>query len=516
MNNLRELFEESANRTPSKVFFIFKNEEVTYKDFLENVNRVANGFLSLGIQKGDKVAILLANCLEFPYCWLAANMIGAIMVPISNRFIEEEVKYTLHHSEARLLITSADYLKMIEKIKKDLQFLDKVIDISNSNINKIIPFLSLFENPKDLSPVDLHEDDLSAILYTSGTTGYPKGCMVGHDYFLTLGDMMGKLFKLTSSDCVLTAQPFHHMDPQWNTTMVMTYNATLVLGERFSTSKFWDQIRQYKITCFYSIGSMNSFLYNMPPSDLDREHHLRIAITSGIPPNIHKAWEERFNVPLYEAYGSSETGCDIAISPDMDRKVGTSCIGRPVYYREAKVVDENDVEVPPAQVGEIILKRGKGMMKGYYKNSEATKEVFRGGWFHTGDLGYKDEDGYFYFSGRKKDIIRRGGENISATSIEHVLMRHPKIIEAAVIPVPDKIRGEETKAYIVLKPNEVLNYEEIIDFCEKNMASIKIPRYIEFRDNLPKTPTNRVQKRKLMEEKLNLTEGCFDRLASLE
>ncbi len=513
IDNIRKLFEEAASRTPEKVFFIFKDEEVTYRDFLENVTRVANGFLSLGIQKGDKVAILLRNCLEFPYCWLAANMIGAIMVPISNRFIDEEVKYALNHSEARSLIISADYLEMIEKIKEDLQFLDKVIHVSHSDANISIPFSTLFENPKDLRPVNINENDLAAILYTSGTTGYPKGCMVGHDYFLTLGDIMGKLFDLNSTDRVLTAQPFYHMDPQWNTIMVMTYNATLVLAERFSTSIFWDQIRQYKITWFYSIGSMNSFLYHMPPSDLDKQHQLRIAITSGIPPDIHKAWEERFNVPLYEAYGSSETGCDIAISHDMDRKVGTTCIGRPVYYREAKVVDENDVERPLGQIGEIILKRGKGMMKGYYKDSEATEEAFRGGWFHTGDLGYKDEDGYFYFSGRKKDVIRRGGENISAVSIEHVLMTHPKILEAAVIPVPDKVREEEVKAYIVLKPNEILTYEDLIEFCEKNMASIKVPRYIEFRDKLPKTPTNRVQKKKLMEEKPDLAAACYDRLS---
>jgi len=235
--------------------------------------------------------------------------------------------------------------------------------------------------------------------------------------------------------------------------------------------------------------------------------------TSGIPPGIHKAWEERFNVRVYEIYASTETTADIAVTADMARKVGTACIGRPVYYREAKIVDDNDVELPRGEVGEIVLKRGKGMMEGYYKDPEATEKAFRGGWFHSGDLGYQDEDGDFHFVGRKKDIIRRGGENISAASIEHVLMTHPIILDAAAIPVPDKIRGEEVKAYIVLKPNEDLAYEDIIGFCEENMAAFKVPRYLEFRKSLPKTPSERVQKQRLIEEKSNLTEGCFDRLA---
>lgn len=513
MNSIRKLFEESVSRTPDKVFFIFNDEETTYKDFLQNVSKVANGFISLGVKKGDKIAILLPNCLEFPYCWLAANMVGAVMVPVNCRLVDEEVKYILNHSEARILITSNDYIDKIAKIQRECSFVDTVINIDNGDINQSIPFSDFLENSTDVKEMDIHEEDLAAILYTSGTTGRPKGCMVGHDYFLNLGDIQGRLFQLTNEDRVFTVQPFYYVDPQWNTMVVMTYNSTLVLGEKFSPSKFWDQVRYHRITCFYCVGSMMSFLYNMPPSELDKKHDVRMILTSGILPRIHEAWEERFNVPVYEVYASTETSCDIAVAVEMDRKVGTACIGCPVYYREARIVDENDVEVPSGQVGEIILKRGKGMMKGYYKDPETTARGFRGGWFHSGDLGYKDEDGDFHFSGRKKDIIRRGGENISAASVEHVLMSHPKIMDTAVIPVPDKIRGEEVKAYIVLKPNEELVPEEIVTFCSENMASFKVPRYIEIREGLPKTPSERVQKQKLVEEKADLIKGCYDRLA---
>jgi crotonobetaine/carnitine-CoA ligase len=514
MNNIRTLFEESVSRSPEEAFFVFKDTEVTYEDFLGTANRIANGLLSLGVRKGDRVAILLPNCLEFPYCWLAANMIGAVMVPVNSRLVDREIKHIINHSDAELLITSDHHLPMILGIREDLPLLDKIVNLEDSEAHETISFSELLENPTDLRPVDIHEEDLAAILYTSGTTGMPKGCMVGHDYYLTLGHIIGKVYQLGSEDRALTAQPFYYMDPQWNTMMVMTYNATLVLAERFSTSTFWNQVRQHNITFFYCIGSMTSFLYNMPPSELDKHHGLRMVMTSGIPPRLHQAWEERFDVPVYEAFGSTETACDIMVALDMDRKVGTACIGRPVYYREARIVDDNDVEVPAGEVGEIVLKRGTGMMKAYYKDPKATEGAFRGGWFHTGDLGYKDRDGDFHFVGRKKDIIRRGGENISAASIEHLLMSHPKIVDAAVIPVPDRIRGEEVKAYIVPTPGEELTYEQIVDFCQQNMAAFKIPRYIELRASLPKTPSERVQKRVLIEEKAALTEGCYDRSAN--
>ena len=197
----------------------------------------------------------------------------------------------------------------------------------------------------------------------------------------------------------------------------------------------------------------------------------------------------------------------------MDRKVGTACIGRPVPYRQVRIVDENDADVPRGHVGEIILKRGQGMMKEYYKDPEATEVAFRGGWFHSGDLGYQDDDGDYHFVGRKKDIIRRGGENISAASVEQVLMAHPKILDAAVIAVPDAVRGEEVKAYVVPMSGEQLTPTEVIRFCQENMAIFKVPRYLEFRESLPKTPSERVQKEKLRQEKPDLKEGCYDRLA---
>jgi crotonobetaine/carnitine-CoA ligase len=516
MSCIGKALEEAVSRSPDKTFLVFSDREVTYADFLERVHRVANGLLSLGVKKGDKLAILLVNRLEFPCAWLAANTVGAVMVPVNARFVDEEISYVLHHSEARLLVTSDHHLETAQRLKADLPHLHTVISVDQGGAPGAVPFSALLGSPAELPAVDIDAHDDAVILYTSGTTGAPKGCLATHEYYLNLGDAQAQLFQLTSRDRVFTAQPFYYMDPQWNTIMVMLYNATLVVAERFSTSHFWDQIRDNRITCFYCIGSMTSFLYNMPASELDRRHNLRIVQTSGIPPRIHRAWEERFGVPVHEIYASTETTADIAVTHHMDRKVGTACIGRPVPYREVKIVDENDVEVRQGEVGEIILKRGRGMMKEYYKDPEATKHAFRGGWFHSGDLGYQDEDGDYHFVGRKKDIIRRGGENISAASVEQVLMDHPQILDAAVIPVPDPIRGEEVKAYVVLSPGQELTEQEIFEYCKENMAAFKVPRYLEFRESLPKTPSERVQKQKLRGEREDLTEGCYDRLAEKE
>jgi crotonobetaine/carnitine-CoA ligase len=509
-------FEQVASRNPDKTFLVFKDQEITYGRFLETVQRVANGLLSLGVKKGHKVAILLPNCLEFPCAWVAANTIGAVMVPVNGRFVEEEVKYVLGHSEASVLITSGSHMELVDGIKGELPQLKIIISVDGSQTTESVPFSALLDNTAGSPTVVVGPQDDAVILYTSGTTGSPKGCLASHEYFLNLGDIQGRLFQLTPEDRVFTAQPFYYMDPQWNTIMCMMYDATLVLAERFSTSRFWDQVRDNKITCFYCIGSMTSFLYNMPPSELDRQHNLRMVQTSGIPPRIHQAWEERFGVPVFEIYASTETTADIAVTHDMDRKVGTACIGRPVYYREARIVDENDIEVAQGEVGEIVLKRGQGMMTGYYKDPQATEQAFRGGWFHSGDLGYQDGDGDYHFVGRKKDIIRRGGENISAASVEQVLMGHPKILDAAVVAVKDTIRGEEVKAYIVPSRGVELAPEEVIEFCQQNMAAFKVPRYLELREELPKTPSERVQKQKLIGEKADLTEGCYDRLADTD
>jgi len=509
MDNIRKLLENAVRKNSNSDFLIFKDQNKKYEEFLFAVNRIANGFLSMGLGKGDKIAILLNNCFEFPVSWLAANMIGAVMVPVNTRFSPKEMEYILDHSEATVLITENKFLGHVGSIRDELKCLKRIINIDNAD-DGTIAYASLFENSKELKGVDISPDDLAVILYTSGTTGNPKGCMASHDYFVHLAKVQAKLFGLTSDDRVLTAQPFYYMDPQWNTLMVMTCGASLVFTEKFSPKRFWQEIRNNRVTCFYCIGSMTSFLFNLPSTELDKEHNLRMVQTSGISPHIHQAWEERYNVPVYEIYASTETTADIAVTREMDRKVGTKCIGRPLWYREVRLVDNENRDVAEGETGEIIVKRGRGMMLGYYKEPEATEHAFRGGWFHSGDLAYRDEDGDYHFVGRKKDIIRRGGENISAVAVENIIINHPKVMDAAVIPVPDKIRGEEVKAYVVLKEDEDATYEEIAQYCEENLGVFKVPRYYEFRENLPKTPSERVQKNKLIEEKEDLTKDCYD------
>jgi crotonobetaine/carnitine-CoA ligase len=435
------------------------------------------------------------------------------MVPVNARFVDREIEYILGHSDAKALVTSGRHLDTVIAMRQGLPLLQTIVSMDLTTPDGVISLDRLAGIGGEPQRINIAGEDPSVILYTSGTTGNPKGCLAAQNYFIDLATTEGEVFRLTSDDRVYTAQPYYYMDPQWNTIMVLLHNATLVIAEKFSTTRFWDEVRRHEVTTFYCIGSMTSFLYNMPPSSLDKEHTVRMVQTSGIAPLLHKAWEERFGVPVFETYGSTETGADTVVYPGTDRKVGTACIGRPVPYREVKIVDDMDVEVPRGEIGEIVLKRGRGMMTGYFKDPEATERIFRGGWFHTGDLGYMDPEGDLHFSGRKKDIIRRAGENIAAASIEHVLVTHPGILDAAAIPVPDKVRGEEVKVYVVPRPGRTITHEEIISWCRTNMAEYKVPRYVEIRESLPKTPSERVQKEKLKREKQDLTVGAYDRLA---
>ncbi len=314
---------------------------------------------------------------------------------------------------------------------------------------------------------------------------------------------------------MLTAQPFYYMDPQWNVITAMAAGATLVVLDRFSPSVFWERVRHYGVTFFYCLGIMPTLLVKTPPSPSDRDNKLRTVFCSAIPPHLHRELEERWGAPWYEVFGMTETGGDISVKPeDHDRLLGTGCIGKPDKTRQVRIVGEDDQPVGRNAVGELLL-RGLGMMDGYFKDPAATTEAFRGGWFHTGDLVRMDENGYIYYVGRKKEMIRRSGENISATEVEEVIKLHPAVQYVACLPVQDDLRGEEVKAYVVLKEGQsadAVTPQVLIEFCSERLAPFKLPRYWEYRDELPRTPSERVAKHLLSKEKADLRLDSYDRI----
>src|SRR5690606_4708052 len=346
------------------------------------------------------------------------------------------------------------------------------------------------------------------IQYTSGTTGAPKGCVLPHRYWTTLADDLATAFPaITSDDVLLTAQPFHYIDPQWNVALGLRSGATLVVLDRFHPSTFWQKVRDHGVTWFYCLGLMPTLLLRMPACPEDREHRVRAITASAIPPELHAELEQRWGVPWYEAFGMTETGGDIRMYPgDHDELVGSGCIGRPAAHREVVVADEHGVPVPRGTGGELLI-RGTGLMHRYHDDPDATAEAFRGGWFHTGDIARMDEQGRVFYVGRTKDMIRRSGENIAADEVEQALLLHPDVESAAVVAVPDELRGEEVKAYVVLAASR--SPEELATFCETKLARFKVPRYWSIVDSLPRTPSERVAKGRLREG--DQRAGAYDR-----
>jgi crotonobetaine/carnitine-CoA ligase len=363
--------------------------------------------------------------------------------------------------------------------------------------------------------VDVGADDLLNIQYTSGTTGFPKGCMLTHDYWLLLGQTAAHFMKMQARDVDLTAQPFYYMDPQWNTVACLMAGATLVIIERFSASRFWSTVHRHGVTVLYMLGTMPFFLLKQDENPaLERAHRLRMIACSGIVPDFHREFERRWNVPWREAFGMTETGVDLVVPLDDIASVGSGAMSAPVPTKQARVVDSDGQTLPDGEIGELVVS-GKPMMQGYWNELDITAQTIRDGWLHTGDLVYRDERGYFHWVGRLKDMIRRSGENIATAEVESVLIEHPAVQAAAVIAVPDALRGEEVKAYIILKTGE--NQESVPPhslhaFAAQKLAAFKLPRYIEYVDHLPLTPSERVAKHLLIAAKPDLRTDSYDLL----
>jgi crotonobetaine/carnitine-CoA ligase len=513
---IRDVIEQAAQKGNNNTYLFWEDQEISFAEFDATVNRVANGLRSLGVNKGDKICLLMHNCPEFLYSWFGANKIGAVMVPVNTAFKNEETKYIVTHSEAKVLITQPSFTEMVRAIRGDCKHLQTVICMGEQSNSGVVPYAQLLEGAPVLGPVELDEEDIAAYVYTSGTTGFPKGAMLPHRSYVCTGEGFAFWFKLTQEDRIINHNPLFHANAQCYATMgSLVAGVPMILMEKFSVSKFWDEARRYRATVSTALAA--PLLIKNPPSDRDTDHPIRVFFNI-----LSPEFRKRFNVKVITGFSMTETmvGCLCNI-PEVEEQRGSwnyaGVIGLgaphpdPKKNTEAKVVDENDNETPVGQIGELAI-RGPAVMKGYFKNPQETAKALRDGWMHTGDAAFKRDDGLIYFFGRKKDIIRVSGENVSPAEIENVINTNPKVMESACLGVPSPIRGEEIKAYVVLKSGESLDQQEIVDWCRTRLAYFKVPRYVEYRTGLPKTAaTNRVQKHVLKAEKADLTEGCYDR-----
>lgn len=476
---------------PDKTFLRFRDEAATFADVERQADLVASALVSRGVVAGDRIGIYLPNSLAYPAIWLGVLITGAVAVPINIQYLRSDLAHVVADSGVRLVVAR----------EEDHPKFERIIDDSNPTLTVESPeALTVQRGPFSRLAVGTTGDTLSNLQYTSGTTGLPKACMLTHDYWLDLAKGVAAHVELTSDDVVLTAQTFSYLDPLWNVVACLVTGATLVIAARFSASSFWTTVREHDVTFFYVVGSMPTLLLKQPPNVADKDHKVRAVMCSGIVPAMHRELETRWGVPWREGYGMTETGFDLAVPFDDEASVGSGAVGRPVFGKSIRVVDADGVPVAPGEIGELVV-QGRALMKGYWNLPEETAKVLNDDGMRTGDLVTIDDNGYAHIVGRIKDMVRRGGENIASAEVEGVLCAHPRVVNAAVIAVPDDTHGEEIHAVVQLaqddKAVEPL-VEELSTFVMQRLARFKVPRYITFvRDDLPLTPSGRIIKRDL-------------------
>jgi len=511
--DLITLTAQAATRWPERTGLIFdpSGERLSFADIERRSNAIAHALIGLGIGTGDTVGVMLRNGPAFPLTWLAIQKAGATMVPLNVFYKRDDAAYLLEHSEAKAVVTADEFVPLFTEIAQSGGPAPLLVSSDGDGGGKAQALMDLAtdEKPTATAPDPTR---LANIQYTSGTTGRPKGCMLSNRYWAAIARKIVAFGALTENDVMMTTQPFYYMDPQWNVACALHTGCPLVVLDRFHPTRFWDKAREHRVTWFYCLGTMPLMMLNTPQKPDDRDNRVRMVMCSAIPTSRHAEIEARWGAPWLETFGMTETGGDLGVSlAEHDELVGSGSMGRPLPDREAQVVDDEDNELAPGEVGEMVL-RGANMMEGYFKNETATDEIFRGGWLHTGDLVRQDAAGRFYYVGRKKEMIRRSSENISAAEVEETIASHPAVRIAACVPVPDEIRGEEVKAYVVLSDGAAVEPAELIGHCDERLAYFKVPRYWTFVDDLPRTPSERVAKHILVGGIDDLREGAYDRV----
>jgi len=524
--NIRELLEQQVARYQDKPFLLVESDGrvFTYREFNREVNRLAALLAALGTGKGNRVSLYLTNSAEYFIAYFACFKLGAWAGPVNALLKPQEIEFIVSNSEASIVVTQADLYANLISVRDHLPFVRHVVvagdqwsvvsDSSSASDEQETPGdspVASSESSETHSPdqlatdhwpliTALAPDDEAIIIYTSGTTGKPKGVLLTHGNLLTNAREIAQWLQLTEADRSLMIMPLFHVNALMTTGIAALWaGASVVLAPRFSASRHWQTINDYRVTYFGSVATMLSRLNHTYPEGVPaglETRGLRFALcgSAPVPVEVMKSYEARFRCPVIEGYGLSESTCRSTFNPTDERRRAGS-VGLPIG-NQMRVFDDNDRELAAFQVGEIVM-RGANLMKGYYKNDAATREAFRSGWFHTGDLGYRDDEGFYYVVDRKSDMIIRGGENIYPREIDEVLYEHPKVKDAATIGVPDELYGEEVKSFIVLRDGERATAEEIIAHCRARLADFKCPKSVAFLDDIPKGPTGKLLKREL-------------------
>ncbi|MFH1080833.1 MAG: long-chain-fatty-acid--CoA ligase [Pseudomonadota bacterium] len=501
MQTINEMLESIGKHEPGRIAVIFEERKITYKELNEEINRLANGLLRSGVKRGDFVMTLIPNSLRLLISYQAIIRTGATVVPLNVMYTAHEIRHIGQDTQARAIIADSDLWTGHAAVKADLPAIEHIIIAQGKAKDNEIPLDAVTSNIETAPVVASELDDIVSIIYTSGTTGRPKGATQTHRSILS--NVMGCCTrnKFSREDHLVCALPLYN-NFALNVVMMSAFftGATLICIDRFEARKVLDSIKADKGTYFAGTPTMFSYLLQEYKEGLDDVSTLRVTNSGGAncPGEVIRQIEKIFGVTHMDGYGQTE-GCGFtAINPFVGVRKENS-VGPPLSNALIKIFDDDDNELPVGQTGEIVLKGDCFSIHGYLNRPEVNAETNRKGWFHSGDLGYVDSDGYLFVVDRKQDLIITGGQNIYPAEVEEVIYTHPKVALAAVIGVPDKVKGEIAKAYIVLKKGQTIMEKEVIDYVRGRIAKFKAPRIVEFVDALPQGPTGKILKRELRE-----------------
>ena len=498
---LGDIISKTANQKKDKTAAVLDDQKITYAELEKQSNQLAHGLIDLGIRPSDMVSIMLPNSIQFLVSYLGVIKSGATMVPLNISFKAPAVEYILNNSEAKIIITSKNFLPLIQKCS--LETVEKIILVDGEKSDDYLLLSELADQKVTLPELkNIDQEFTAACLYTSGTTGKPKGAMLSHHNLIFDTQKTIEHLKVDDSDRYICVLPmFHAFAETVCMLMPLFLGAEIVIVDKFLPEKVLKTIQEKNVTFFAGVPTMYSALLNVKNRELYELSHLNICISGGaaMPQQTMEDFEETFNVKILEGNGPTEASPVAYVNP-VDGETKTGSVGLPIPETKVKIVDEEDNELPRNEIGEIIV-QGEHIMKGYYKMPEETEKTLRGGWLHTGDLGKMDQDGYVYIVDRKKDMINVGGMNVYPREIEEQLYKHPKIREAAVVATKDELRGEIPKAVIVLKDDENATEREIQKYCMQYFANYKVPKLVDFIDELPKNATGKIDKKSLSDLK---------------
>lgn len=506
---LNSALAEAVQRWPGRVFLKMDGLDVTFAEFDEQVGQLAAGLRSIGgVTQGDRVCVFMRNSLACEHTWFAANRLGAAWVPVNTEFRGLLLDHALQLADARVYIVDSE-LKDLLLDALNRTGIDATVVVHGDFAGAAIDLADLYLSD-GVPPVEVSFAETSALLYTSGTTGRSKACMLSHRYFVSQAQILIREFGITGDDVLYCPFPLFHADATALTTVpALLLGATAAISKRFSASRFWTEIRETKATVFDFMGATLSILDKADPHPDDLNNTVRLAWGVPVPESV-ESFERRFGLQVVELYGSVEANIPIT-QPRSEPRVPGSC-GRVIDEFEIVVADEFDQEVSTGETGELLIrpKTPWTTFSGYHGNPEASTEALRNMWFHTGDLVRVDENGNVFFVGRKKEAIRRRGENISAFEVEEAVREHPAVLDCAAYGVRSELTEEEVKISVVQKPGSTATEAELWEFCYSTMARFQVPRYIEFVSDLPKTPTGKVEKFRLQESPFNETTREFE------